>query len=196
MDLMEAKLKHLELIQRVVDRYVSGSFRLKGWAVALVSAIIALAAREDRFDIALLGLIPVVYFWCLDGNFLWKERGFRNLYDSVRMLEPKDIDFSMHTERFRADEPRILKGLRVAPSRDAVCLLLLTVSHHRRGGGISLRMATRPCSQLMQQAEPELVEPAVGQLQRGHRSTVIEPERGPVEIGPRKGARRSRAGYR
>ena len=114
---MEAKLMHLELIQRIIDRYVSGSFRLKGWAVAVVSAIIALAAREGRSDIALIGFIPVLYFWFLDGNFLLKERGFRNLYDFVRKLEPKDVDFSMHTERFRVGEPRLLKGLRVARSK-------------------------------------------------------------------------------
>lgn len=117
MDLMEAKLKHLELIQRIIDRYDSRSFRLKGWAVAVVSAIIALAAREGRSDVAFIGLIPVLYFWFLDGNFLLKERGFRNLYNFVRKLEPKEIDFSMHTERFRVDEPRLLKGFRVAPSR-------------------------------------------------------------------------------
>ena len=117
MDLMEAKLKHLELIQRIIDRYVSMSLRLKGWAVALVSAIIALATGEGRVDIALFGLIPVTYLWFLDGNVLLKERGFRNLYNSVRKLEPKDVDFSMHTEGFRGAEPRLLKGLRVASSR-------------------------------------------------------------------------------
>ncbi len=106
MDLMEGKLKHLELIQRIIDRYVSGSFRLKGWAVAVVSAIIALAAREGRSDIVLIGVIPVLYFWFLDSNFLLKERGFRNLYDFVRKLEPKDIDFSMHTERRDMRPPR------------------------------------------------------------------------------------------
>ncbi len=41
---MEAKLKHLEMIQGVVNRMASNSFQLKGWSVVLVSALFALAA--------------------------------------------------------------------------------------------------------------------------------------------------------
>ena len=40
--------------------------------------------------------------------------------------------------------------------------------------------------QLVQQAEPEVVEPVVAQRQCDDRSSVAEPERGPVQIGPRK----------
>ena len=43
---IEAKLKHLEFIQRVIDRLATDSFRMKGWAVVLVSALLVLLARE------------------------------------------------------------------------------------------------------------------------------------------------------
>jgi len=36
---MENKIKHLEMIQGVINRMASNSFALKGWAVTLVSGI-------------------------------------------------------------------------------------------------------------------------------------------------------------
>lgn len=95
---MESKLKHLELIQGVIDRMGSNSFRLKGWAVVLVSALLILVAREDASEAAFIGLVPVLVFWGLDAYFLRQERLYRTLYDHVRGIEPEAIDFSMNTE--------------------------------------------------------------------------------------------------
>lgn len=97
---MESKLKHLELIQGVINRMASNSFRLKEWSVVLVSAILFLAAREDSGEAALIGLAPALVFWGLDAYFLRQERLYRTLYDDVRMLEPTEIDFSMKTDIF------------------------------------------------------------------------------------------------
>ena len=48
---MEAKLKHLEFIQGIVNRLATDSFRLKGWTVVLVSAVVVLLARTGRIGI-------------------------------------------------------------------------------------------------------------------------------------------------
>ena len=92
---MDAKLKHLEFIQGVVNRLATDSSRLKGWTVILVSALFVLLAREGRPEIAPVGLAPIIVFWGLDGYFLWQGRLFRALYDHVRQLEECKIDFSM-----------------------------------------------------------------------------------------------------
>ena len=97
---MEAKLKHLELIQGVINRLAADSFRMKGWAVILVSALLVLLAREGRFEFTWIGFVPVLVFWGLDGYFLRQERLFRDLYDRVRRLSESDIDFSMDTGAF------------------------------------------------------------------------------------------------
>jgi len=97
---MNAKMKHLELIQGVINRLATDSFRMKGWAVILVSALLVLLVRESRIDLAWIGLFPLVFFWGLDGYFLWQERLFRDLYDHVRALEEDRIDFSMKTSDF------------------------------------------------------------------------------------------------
>ena len=98
---IEAKLKHLEFIQRVIDRLATDSFRMKGWAVVLVSALLVLLAREGCVEFAYIGFVPVLVFWGLDGYFLRQERLFRDLYDHVRVLDEPDIDFSMGTNAFR-----------------------------------------------------------------------------------------------
>jgi hypothetical protein len=39
-------IKHLEMIQGVVDRLAENSFKYKGWCITLVSALLALAAKD------------------------------------------------------------------------------------------------------------------------------------------------------
>lgn len=106
---MDAKLKHLELIQGVINRLAADSFRIKAWAVVLVGALLVLLVllvREDRAVLAALGFIPVTLFWGLDAYFLWQERLFRVLYDHVRLLPPDEIDFSMDTSPFGSERGR------------------------------------------------------------------------------------------
>ncbi|MCY4327662.1 MAG: hypothetical protein OXC53_08765 [Rhodobacteraceae bacterium] len=98
---MSSKIKHLEFIQGVINRLASDSFRIKGWAVILVSAILVLLIREGRTDLAWIGFVPVLVFWGLDGYFLWQERLFRDLYDHVRALPEERVDFSMNTSAFQ-----------------------------------------------------------------------------------------------
>ncbi len=44
---MDAKLKHLEFIQGVINRLASASFKMKGWSVVLVSALLVLLAGSS-----------------------------------------------------------------------------------------------------------------------------------------------------
>lgn len=94
---IEAKLKHLEFIQGVINRLAANSFHMKGWAVVLVSAILVLVAREEHIEFAYIGFVPVIVFWGLDGYFLRQERLFRDLYNKVRSLNESEVDFSMCT---------------------------------------------------------------------------------------------------
>ena len=98
---MPAKLKHLEFIQSVINRLAGDSFRMKGWAVVLVSALLVLLVREGRVEFAWVGFVPVLVFWGLDGYFLRQERLFRDLYDHVRTLNETAIDFSMDVGAFK-----------------------------------------------------------------------------------------------
>ena len=46
---MQAKLKHLEFIQGVINRLTGDSFRIQGWAVVLVSALSSKLGSKRRF---------------------------------------------------------------------------------------------------------------------------------------------------
>ncbi len=98
---MEKKIKHLELIQGVVNRLATNSFQMKGWSVVLIAALLAFLAREGDNMLVPIGFVPVLCFWGLDGYFLWQERLFRALYDHVRILDEAKVDFSMDIGRFR-----------------------------------------------------------------------------------------------
>lgn len=71
------------------------SFLLKGWSVALISALFALAASSSKTYFIYLAYFPLIAFWVLDGYFLWQERLFRALYDHVRRMNDEEVDFSM-----------------------------------------------------------------------------------------------------
>lgn len=98
---MENKRKHLEMIQGVINRMAGNSFFLKGWAVTLIAALFALSAKDTNPKYIFIAYFPVIIFWILDGYFLSQERIFRDLYDDVRKLDNKDIDFSMDIRKYK-----------------------------------------------------------------------------------------------
>ncbi|MEA5489868.1 MULTISPECIES: hypothetical protein [Pseudanabaena] len=95
---MEAKLKHLEMVQSVINRMAGNSFLIKGWSVTLTSALFALAAKDSNSFFVYLAYFPCVTFWSLDGYFLRQERLYRKLYQVVAKKKIDDIDFSMNAD--------------------------------------------------------------------------------------------------
>ncbi len=92
--------KHIDLIQTTVTRMAANSFLLKGWAVTLVSAIFALAAKDANRRYIMVAYFPVIMFWLLDGYYLSQERLYRALFDEVRTTITSDSNLSMDTTRF------------------------------------------------------------------------------------------------
>jgi hypothetical protein len=95
----ENKLKHLEMIQGIINRMASNSFALKGWAVTLVAGIFALASKDSDKIYFLIAYVPIVVFWFLDSYYLLQEKLFRSLYGKVRQLPENKIDFDMNTKK-------------------------------------------------------------------------------------------------
>ncbi|AMP97884.1 hypothetical protein AY601_0945 [Pedobacter cryoconitis] len=98
---MEKKLKHLEFIQAVITRANSNSFLLKGWAITLVSALVAFAGEAKNANYVAVTFIAIPIFWYLDAYYLALERKFRWLYDDIRLLKDEDIDFSMDIKPYK-----------------------------------------------------------------------------------------------
>ncbi len=105
---MNEKIKHLEFIQGIINRMANDSFLLKGWSVTLLTVLFVFTVKEiENFNFlyVLIIIFPIFIFWILDGYFLSQERRFRDLYEHVRKLDEKNIDFSMDTIKYK-DTPR------------------------------------------------------------------------------------------
>jgi len=94
---------HLEMIQSVVSRLGQNSFALKGWTVTLVAALLTVSVHGHNPHVALVAALPTALLGLLDAYYLWQERLFRALYDSVRARPEGTVDFSMDTDPFRAN---------------------------------------------------------------------------------------------
>lgn len=99
---MENKQKHLEFIQKTINRMSGNLFFLRGWTITLIVTLLALFSKNTNgSNYVVYFLIMVIFvFWSLDGYFLSQERLFRDLYNDVRKLKEDDIDFSMNTREY------------------------------------------------------------------------------------------------
>ena len=84
--------KHLEFIQAVIARMANNTFLIRGWSVALISALFALAAKDSNKSFVAVSYFPCVMFWFLDGYYLSQERKFRSKYNSIRSSPKNDFD--------------------------------------------------------------------------------------------------------
>jgi len=85
-----AEVDHLKMIQANIDRMNRCSFECKKWSVGLVAAVMAAAAGTKPW-LAFFGVVPTIIFLFLDAYYLWMERGFRNLYNKVRLGEDTEL---------------------------------------------------------------------------------------------------------
>ena len=97
----EKVVKHLEMIQGVINRLGSNSFHLKGWSMTIIVASTVLLDKPDLLSsyFVLVLLIPILGFWGLDGYFLWQERLFREIYKEISQQE--DTDFKMNVAKHK-----------------------------------------------------------------------------------------------
>lgn len=97
------KIKHLEMIEAIIERMAQNSFHLKGWTVALVSAISAILINGNDKRLMILPLLPLISFWLLDAHYLQLERKYQILYRNVIEVD-SDTNFSMDIRNMQIDE--------------------------------------------------------------------------------------------
>ena len=107
----DKKMKHLDFIQNVISRMNSNSFLVKGWAITLVSALFALAAKDANINYVLISYFVIPVFWFLDGFFIATEKQYRELYNEVRQKNETDIDFDMNASSFNTGKNTWLSGV-------------------------------------------------------------------------------------
>lgn len=97
-------MKHLEMIENVIERMGNNSFQLKGWAVTLTALVGALSSQGSDKRFFLIAFIPLLSFWFLDSFYLQMERKYKVLYKLVSDKGENDIDFNMNTRNIRYTE--------------------------------------------------------------------------------------------
>ena len=125
---MDEKIAHLTFIQGVINRMAANSFLVKGWTIALVAALLAIAAEKVTFSYLLVVLVPVLLFWWLDTYYLTQEKIYRALYKDVAKKCPGAIDFDMDASFFKCQIDstfKIAKSSSIGPFYVVIVLLLV-----------------------------------------------------------------------
>lgn len=99
---MDEKIAHLTFIQGVINRMAANSFLVKGWTIALVAALLAIAADKITLTYTAIVLFPVLLFWWLDTFYLIQEKLYRKLYEEVSLKTNDEINFDMNVSIFRS----------------------------------------------------------------------------------------------
>ena len=95
------QIKHLEFIQGVIIRMNSNSFQIKGWAITIVSALLALYASSSNVVYIFVAILPTILFWFLDAYYLQQETKYRKLYKSVIAENTVMVPFHMDASGFK-----------------------------------------------------------------------------------------------
>lgn len=95
----DKQLKHLEMIQEIISRMSRNSFQFKGWAIMIMSALLALFANSGNPLFIAVSIIPIIIFWIIDSFYLQQERKYVWLYDKVVKHDKTVVSYSMSTSK-------------------------------------------------------------------------------------------------
>lgn len=93
----ELRVRYLEMIQRIIDRLSNISVIVKGWAITLTAAILALASKDANRSFFVVAYLPSITLWLLDAWYLMLERQYRILFRQNATLDQPITSF--HIER-------------------------------------------------------------------------------------------------
>lgn len=99
--------KSMDLLQANLDRMCQLSNTCKAWCIALVSAVLLFAIKEQQRDMLMVLMMPVGLFYVLDAYYLSVERELlalaRTLAEKVRTKKVQMSDvFMIRTSKGRA----------------------------------------------------------------------------------------------
>lgn len=73
----------IDTVQGCINRMASNSFQIKGWALAVATAIISFVAEKDinGYVLIVASTLPLIMLWALDAFFLRLETIYRLKHD-------------------------------------------------------------------------------------------------------------------
>lgn len=91
----EDKIKHLEMIQSVINRIASHKPQYKGWYITLIIAINIFSTSKIINKQVCLVFTITLCFWIITSYYLYLERLYIRLYKDVRLYVKKDFDMNI-----------------------------------------------------------------------------------------------------
>jgi len=90
--------KHLDFVESTISRMGQNSFTAKAWCITVVTALMALYINQENTSckVGALSVVVTLFFGAIDTYYLYLERGYRKLYDTI--INPTDNpvrDFDM-----------------------------------------------------------------------------------------------------
>lgn len=134
---IELKVKHIEMVQSIIAKMTQNSFLIKGWSITLVAAIFAINSSKNTTPyFPVIAFIPALMFWYLDGFYLWQERLFRKLHESIareiaQNIANRENIFDMNTKAYENQIGGIFKAMfsrSMLPFHLTILLIVVVVS--------------------------------------------------------------------
>ncbi|MFA7056342.1 MAG: hypothetical protein WC155_02110 [Candidatus Cloacimonadales bacterium] len=123
----DEKKLHLTFIQDVITRMNNNSFKLKGWCITVLAAVLAVYTSTKNEYFILIAILPTLTFWFLDAYYLLQERKFTGIYNDVAGLSenPKTTKiFQMNPTLYSKADNKKYSYLNVLKSRTILFLYL------------------------------------------------------------------------
>ena len=112
---MNVNEKHVEFLENNIARMNQCSFQMKGWAITVISALIAVyvatisESNPGNKMYIWIAIAPAVLFWILDAFYLSKEYKFKGIYNDVTGITPEERrikikDYEMPLNKYKGWE--------------------------------------------------------------------------------------------
>ena len=98
-DLNKNIIKHLEIIQEIINRLSSHKPQFQRWFISLITAINIFNINKDINNKFLVLLLISLSFLLISNYYLYLERIYINLYNDVRKKD--DTDFSLDIKKYK-----------------------------------------------------------------------------------------------
>jgi hypothetical protein len=92
---LEILLKEWDFVDRNIARFDTIAFAVRGWAIALTTAVIGYSFSKEKPDFLLLAIAPILLLWALDALFKSFQRNF--VFRSI------EIENYLSSEQFQID---------------------------------------------------------------------------------------------
>ena len=122
--MMEAKIRHLEIIRAAISEAAGNSLRIKGFAMLLLAGSLALrdGVSGSALGIGTILILVTIVLGLLDFYYNQQSDLFKILYNEVRVRGENDIDFSMEVNQYSDELYQLYKGIWPFPVAATICL--------------------------------------------------------------------------